>query len=233
MLLRTASDAHMIMEVGLRGSQVRGAAQSFATLRTYFEGLINDAGGRAERMWPWARGFPAPWIASNLSLVASAGTVTTAGLIGSAVMTLSSQPELIEKVAEDRDLAVALAAETVRFDGPAQVGSRVPIQDAEVGGVPVRAGVPVVLLLGAANRDRRVWRDPDTFDIYRQGTDRALGFGHGRHRCLGTGLAVMEAAEVLMALASRFARLLVVDCRQRGMLSARGPERLMVREAGR
>lgn len=89
----------------------------------------------------------------------------------------------------------------------------------------------MVLLLGAANRDARIWSRPELFDPARQGADRALGFGLGRHRCLGAALAIAQVAEVLRAVLDRVGQLRVVDYRPRSMLSARGPESLLVGRA--
>ena len=49
----------------------------------------------------------------------------------------------------------------------------------------------VVLVYGAANRDERQFRDPDRFDVTR-GRFRHMGFGEGRHGCLGAPLARLE-----------------------------------------
>ena len=46
--------------------------------------------------------------------------------------------------------------------------------------------------MGAANRDEREFDEPDSFLIDRR-TRRHLALGHGRHFCLGAGLARLEA----------------------------------------
>jgi cytochrome P450 len=65
-------------------------------------------------------------------------------------------------------------------------------------------GNAVVLLNGSANRDERVFEDPDRFDIDRKRTvSYNLGFGYAVHSCLGAALARMEsriALEVLLDL---------------------------------
>ncbi|UUZ71124.1 cytochrome P450 [Polaromonas sp. P1(28)-8] len=55
----------------------------------------------------------------------------------------------------------------------------------------------------SANRDERVFQDPDTFRLMRQPNPH-LAFGAGIHVCLGRPLARMEAAEALPALARHF-----------------------------
>ena len=49
-----------------------------------------------------------------------------------------------------------------------------------------------MLVLGAANRDPRVWEDPDGLDLSRVPL-KNLAFGEGIHHCLGAPLALLEA----------------------------------------
>lgn len=58
-------------------------------------------------------------------------------------------------------------------------------------GVKVEAGEEVVTLLGAANRDPRVFDHPECFDVARVGTP-PMSFGAGIHYCLGASLARAE-----------------------------------------
>ena len=51
-----------------------------------------------------------------------------------------------------------------------------------------RAGDKVALAFGSGNRDDRKFPDPDTFDIARRPQGH-LGFGSGKHFCLGAQMA--------------------------------------------
>lgn len=53
---------------------------------------------------------------------------------------------------------------------------------------PWRAAIPVLVLFGSANRDERVFPDPDVFDIDRL-PEHQVAFGRGIHFCLGAALA--------------------------------------------
>ena len=64
------------------------------------------------------------------------------------------------------------------------------------------AGDRLLLLVGAANRDERVFADPDRFDI-RRDTGQHLAFGRGTHFCLGASLARLETRIALEAIQTR------------------------------
>lgn len=53
---------------------------------------------------------------------------------------------------------------------------------------PWRAAIPVLVLFGSANRDERVFPDPDVFDIDRL-PEHQVAFGRGILFCLGAALA--------------------------------------------
>ena len=65
----------------------------------------------------------------------------------------------------------------------------------------------VTLFVAAANRDPRVFPEPDRFDITRPAGRANLAFGHGAKYCLGVNLARAELTEALAVLSSTFERL--------------------------
>jgi cytochrome P450 len=69
--------------------------------------------------------------------------------------------------------------------------------------VPIAKGDLVTAVLPAANRDPRVFPDPDTLDITRTGSAAHLGFAHGPHFCLGASLARVQTQVALTALLRR------------------------------
>ena len=58
----------------------------------------------------------------------------------------------------------------------------------------------LAVLLGSANRDERRFPEPDRFDVGRNPQGH-VGFGFGKHFCLGASLARLEAQVALEALA--------------------------------
>jgi cytochrome P450 len=70
-------------------------------------------------------------------------------------------------------------------------------------GETIPAGAKVLLINGASGRDERKFPDPDRYDVRRE-IDLHLGFGYGRHVCLGAFLARMESKIALEEFLLRF-----------------------------
>ena len=92
--------------------------------------------------------------------------------------------------------------ETLRFDTSSQLLARYLLRDVELHGVIAPQGSKLLLCLGSANRDERVFSRPDDYDIFRGQAelDQILSFGGGRHFCLGANLARLETRIALSAL---------------------------------
>jgi cytochrome P450 len=91
--------------------------------------------------------------------------------------------------------------ELIRWDPPLQLFERWVLEDGvEVAGEPVSRGAKIALLFGSANRDQRVFEDPDRFDVARANAAEHIGFGGGIHVCIGAPLARIELEASLRAL---------------------------------
>jgi cytochrome P450 len=137
-----------------------------------------------------------------------AGNETTTNLIGSLLLALASAPQTYQRLRAAPELIDAAIEEAVRWGSPIQYLCRSAAADYAVRDTVIPAGSRVLLLFGAANRDPRKFRWPDTFDIDRNPTDH-LGFGGGIHYCLGARLARLEARVVLEELLSRVGKIRV------------------------
>ena len=128
------------------------------------------------------------------------GTTTT--LLGASVVALAGQPEARARIVADGSVLSTAVEELVRFVSPVQGLYRTVTRDVTIRGQQLRAGDRVLLLLAAANRDPRVFADPDRIDVQRV-IPRHLGFGVGAHLCIGAQLARVEAEVVLAELLAR------------------------------
>ena len=129
-----------------------------------------------------------------------AGHETTTGLLGNAVQLLLAHPDVLEAVRQTPHMLPGFIEEVLRYDSPVQVRTRLATQELPLGGQRVAAGQALLLLVGAANRDPRMFRDPDCFDLQRT-PNHHLAFGEGPHYCLGAALARLEgrmAVEILL-----------------------------------
>ena len=140
------------------------------------------------------------------------------------------RPDSVERLHRDPSLLESAVEELLRYDGPVQATSRIALEDVEIAGVTVRKGQNVLIVLGAANRDREVFDEPDRLDIGRQNNNH-LAFGHGVHFCLGSHLARLEARHAIGALVARFPnmKLAIDEPVWRRNLILRGLEALPVR----
>lgn len=138
-------------------------------------------------------------IIAFLFLMVVAGNETTTKLLGNALLHLAAHPEQKRRVLDDETLVGNWVEETLRFDTSTQMLARHVLRDTEIHGKQIPAGSRLVVLLGSANRDDRVFREPDTFDISRTREEfgNSLSFGIGKHFCLGANLARLEANAVL------------------------------------
>jgi cytochrome P450 len=164
-------------------------------------------------------------------LLLVAGNETTTNLIGNATTALLDHPAELARLAADPALLPAAIEEALRYDSPIQVLFRTATQDVELAGTRIPKGAYLAPLLGSANRDERHFPDPDRFDVGRNPQGH-VGFGFGKHFCLGASLARLEARIALAALAPELVRLErqgpreVVDS-----FLVRGPRRLELRRA--
>ncbi|WP_280236890.1 cytochrome P450 [Nocardia cyriacigeorgica] len=169
-------------------------------------------------------------VVSTCQALLIGGFVTTANIIGNAVVALSANPDQRAMFAADLDLAGRVVEETLRWEAPAQYSVRVAGESVELAGQQLSKGTPVVLLLAAANRDPDVFTEPGRFDITRANARDHLSFAAGVHYCLGAGLARMEGEIALRALYRRYPHVQAVGapsyCPSRVI---RGPQRLLVR----
>jgi cytochrome P450 len=141
-------------------------------------------------------------VATDLSpdeVVASAVLLLNAGHEASVNVFGNGLVGLLERGLRPGNDVPVTVEEMLRFDAALQLFERTATAPVTVGDVVVEPGQRIAALLGAANRDPAVFRDPDSFDVGRDPNPH-LAFGVGVHFCLGAPLARMELAESLAAL---------------------------------
>ena len=135
-------------------------------------------------------------------LLVIAGHETTANLISNTVHLLLADRDQLTAVRDDASLVAAAIEESLRFESPVPMGTRVTAEPVSVAGHDLEAGRPVCLVIASANRDPSVFDAPDRFDVLRDATQN-IAFGHGAHVCIGAQLARNEAAAAVAAVVAR------------------------------
>lgn len=140
-----------------------------------------------------------------LFLMVVAGNETTTKLLGNAWYWAWRTPEERDRVFADPTHIPMWVEETLRFDTSTQMLARLATTDIELHGRTIAEGDRVLLLVGSANRDPRVFAHPDRYDLRRgEPLPQLASFGFGRHFCMGASLARLEARVALEELVAAF-----------------------------
>jgi cytochrome P450 len=137
--------------------------------------------------------------AALVAAISFDGLHSVAGATANVLYTCLSHPDQWALIAEDPGLIRGAWREAVRYE-PSFIGlHRGALEDIEYEGVLIPGGANVVTAWGIANRDPRVFDDPDRFDISRS-TRQCLSFGGGSRICKGRHLAMLQGEIALRTL---------------------------------
>jgi cytochrome P450 len=145
-------------------------------------------------------------------LLLFAGHEITTHLISGSVHELLKNPGLRDWLEEDRSRSDLAVEEFLRFITPVQFTKpRFVRRDAELGGVKLKKGDKIMVMLAAANMDPQANTHPERLDLQRK-PNQHIAFGTGIHFCLGHQLARIEGRCALKSLLRRWPKLaLAVD----------------------
>ncbi|WP_200304649.1 cytochrome P450 [Streptomyces adelaidensis] len=128
----------------------------------------------------------------------TAGLDTTRSGLGYLLYHLARFPDDRRRITREPELWPKAIEEALRLYGLIIGGNgRLVTRDIEFHGAPMKKGDMVWIGNTSANRDPRVYDNPDRFDPDRAGLNRHLAFGAGPHRCIGMHLARSEMAIAL------------------------------------
>jgi cytochrome P450 len=137
-------------------------------------------------------------------LLINAGGDTTRNVVAGAMEALLHSPDQMALLQSDPDGLMPTAVEEfVRWVSPVVFMRRTATVDCEIGGRLIAQGEQVAMYYGAANRDPRVFSDPDRFDVTRQKNEHVAFGGGGPHFCLGAHFARLEVGTMIRELVTR------------------------------
>jgi cytochrome P450 len=200
-----------------------GAAERFATMVQEFTGYLR-ALFEARRRYPQddlitgllqaeeaGDQLSENELFSTVILLIVAGHETTVGLIGNGALILLRHPDEMARLKAEPGLMPAAVEEFLRFESPVERAlTRWTAEEVELGGQRIPPGQPVILILGAANRDPERFDAADTLHLERQ-PNAHLAFGRGVHYCLGAPLARLEGEIALNTLLRRLPNLRLAE----------------------
>ncbi|MFJ3933927.1 cytochrome P450 [Streptomyces sp. NPDC090029] len=135
-------------------------------------------------------------ILATCNAVIPGGVDTTTALLASTLDHLDRNRADRRRLIDSPELIPGTCDEFLRYFTPVMGAGRTVMEDAEIGGCPVKAGDRVLLSWAAANLDARVFPQPDVIDLDRDARKQAA-FGIGVHRCIGRHIARMDFEVVI------------------------------------
>ena len=140
-------------------------------------------------------------------LLLIAGHETTVNLIGNGMLALFEHPEAMNRLRQEPPRIKTAIEELLRYTSPVFMSTeRYAREDVTLHGITIPRGQMTLGVIGSANRDEKVFYNPDELDITRE-PNKHLSFGHGIHFCLGAPLARVEAEIAISTLLRRIPEL--------------------------
>ena len=141
--------------------------------------------------------IPMKAIRANIKMTIGGGLNEPRDVIGVAVWALLSNPTQLEQVKADPVRFAIAFEEAVRWVAPIGMYPREATKDTVLEGIRLPKGARLGVVIGAANRDPKIFADPESFNINREKKPH-LAFGGGNHFCAGTWVARASVATVAL-----------------------------------
>ncbi|MDQ8012490.1 MAG: cytochrome P450 [Flavobacterium nitrogenifigens] len=150
------------------------------------------------------------------------------GLLSNALLQCFSEGNNLDKT--DKIQIQKLVAETIRFDPPIHNTRRIATEDIQINDFIVRKNEIILVVLAAANRDQKQFKNSMLFDIERENNQEHLTFGTGGHMCLAKYFSIHLATEALHYLFSNFKKISILEneIENEPLINARLPKAIWV-----
>lgn len=136
---------------------------------------------------------------ANIKLAISGGQNEPRDAIAGTVWALLRHPGQLHEVQQGRASWLQAFEEYARWISPIGMSPRRVAEQYELHGVTLLPGDRVFLMYGSGNRDERVFRRPDQFDLG-QDCAQAISFGAGPHFCAGAWISKALIAQTALPM---------------------------------
>jgi cytochrome P450 len=136
-----------------------------------------------------------------IELLIRAGFQSTVHSLTISVVELIRDPKLQEILLQDPESISPFVDEFLRLHSSVPFAIRHTTREVVLHNTTIPEGDTVFFCLASANRDPRIFSNPDVYDLKRTTTKENIAFGYGPHICLGLHLAKMELTSALRHLA--------------------------------
>jgi cytochrome P450 len=134
------------------------------------------------------------------------GFETTMHLVENLLSLFADRQDLWKRLREERGLIDVAVEEMLRWDSPFQTSRRRAVEDTIIRDTSILKNSTVFVILGSANRDERMFPDPDQYHLDRD-LSRILAFGFGIHYCPGAPVTRYEVRALLEEMLDRYVSL--------------------------
>jgi cytochrome P450 len=200
-----------------RTERGEGFAGAFPEFAGYIDGRIDERAAQLERgdapddvlarllqLTDEGEQLPRRQIRALVRNLITGGLTTTSQLLGNLLHEILTNPSVERQVRSDDAALDTAIEESLRLSPPIMFMARGCARDVEIAGCPIHPGTRVITGFASANRDERVFDDPDTFRVDRANAEQHLSFGFGPHVCPGATLARIEAREGIRTFLDHF-----------------------------
>lgn len=194
-------------------AELRERYERIAAARDFFEQLIDERERNPQndllslmlhaRAGDGERALPRAVVVTHMIELITAGSSTTANLIGHILKFLAAAPGQLEQVAANPELIENSIEETLRYR-PSTFGVfRLATTDVEIEGITIPKGALIWASYASTGHDEERFDSPEAFDVHRTNSGDHLNFGKGRHFCMGESLARLETDTAIRTLLQR------------------------------